>query len=87
MKCFLNANGLVLRAEAASGHPLLKEQARQNALLWTFQNNAAQPTNTVTLKYLYRLEGESEDQRGHTVFIVDLPNTIQIVAPVAFLNP
>ncbi|MGI8744763.1 MAG: energy transducer TonB [Bryobacteraceae bacterium] len=86
VKCFLDANGLVLRAEVVSGHPLLKEQARQNALLWKFLRIAAQSSNTVNLKYLYRLGGEPQD-RGHTVFVVDLPNTIQIVAPEALLNP
>jgi hypothetical protein len=43
-------------------------------------------TNTVTLKYQYRLAGELQD-RADTAFLVDLPNTIQIIAPVPMMNP
>ena len=87
IRCSLDANGSVLRAEVLSGHPVLKEQARQNALLWRFQNAGGAPgSNAVTLKYQYRLEGVPQD-RAHTVFTVDLPNTIQIIAPLARVNP
>ena len=87
VRCFLDVNGAVTRAEVIIGHPLLKDQARQNALLWTFQRTGPpRENNTVTLKYQYRLEGEFQG-RDHTVFLVDLPNTIQIIAPVAILNP
>lgn len=87
IKCFLDSNGSVTRADAVTGHPLLKEQARQNALLWKFQR-ASTPgeNNTVTLKYLYRIEGEPQD-RDRTVFVVDLPNTIQIIASPGHFNP
>jgi TonB family protein len=90
IKCSLDANGAVVSAEVRSGRPLLKEQARQNALLWKFQRTRSQVSNTVTLNYQYRLEGELQDQArtgAHTVFVVDLPNTIQIIAPVAWVNP
>jgi TonB family protein len=90
VKCFLDADGPVLRAEVLSGHPLLREQARKNALLWKFQRTGPKASNTVTLNYQYRLEGELQDQArmgAHTVFFVDLPNTIQIIAPVAWVNP
>jgi hypothetical protein len=95
VKCFLSAEGSVLRAEVLSGHPLLREQARKNALLWKFQRTGPgsagpQASNAVTLNYQYRLEGELQDQArtgAHTVFFVDLPNTIQIVAPVSWVNP
>lgn len=90
VKCFLDTDGSVLRAEVLSGHPLLREQARKNALLWKFQRTTPQAANTVTLKYQYRLEGELQDQayRGaHTVFFVDLPDAIHIIAPIAWVNP
>ena len=90
VKCFLDADGSVLRAEVLSGHPLLREQARKNALLWKFQRTGPKASNTVTLNYQYRLEGELQDQArtgAHTVFFVDLPNTIQIIAPVAWMMP
>jgi len=90
VKCFLDTDGSVLRAEVLSGHPLLREQARKNAILWKFRRTGSQESNTVTLNYQYRLEGELQDQArtgAHTVFFVDLPNTIQIIAPVAWVNP
>jgi TonB family protein len=65
VKCFLDADGSVLRAEVLSGHPLLREQARNNALLWKFQKTGPKASNTVTLNYQYRLEGELQDQ-AHT---------------------
>ena len=86
IRCFLDTNGIVTRAEVISGHALLREQARQNATLWKFQRTGAGDENTVTLKYQYRLEGEPKDL-NHTVFVVDLPNTIQIIAPVVYINP
>jgi TonB family protein len=90
VKCLLDADGSVLRAEVLSGHPLLREQARKNVLLWKFQRTGPQASNTVTLNYQYRLEGELQDQArtgAHTVFFVDLPNTIHIIAPVDWVNP
>jgi len=88
IRCFLSSAGSVVKAEVLSGHPILKEQARENALLWKFQRTAStqEGTDSVTLKYQYRLEGEPQ-HRGRTSFLVDLPNVIQIVAPVAELNP
>jgi TonB family protein len=80
--CFLDESGAVTRAEVINGHPLLKEQARQNALLWQFQRTApTSENNTVTLKYKYRLKGDLQDG-SRTAFLVDLPNTIQIIAPI-----
>lgn len=90
VKCTLDANGRVVNATVLSGHPLLKEQARQNALLWKFKSSSPQVSNSVTLTYQYRLEGELQDlsrTNAHTVFIVDLPNTIQIIAPPNWVMP
>jgi hypothetical protein len=82
IRCFLDANGAVTRAEAIIGHRLLAEQARQNAMLWKFQRTGPPgENNIVTLKYQYRLEAGPQD-RGLTQFLVDLPNTIQITAPL-----
>ena len=86
IKCYLDATGSVIRAESLSGHPLLKEQARKNARLWKFKRAGAQGSNTVTLKYQYRLEGVPQD-RAPTAFAVDLPDRIQIVSSAAPLNP
>jgi hypothetical protein len=87
IRCYLDADGAVTRTEALKGHPLLAEPARQNAMLWKFQRTGSLGENkTITLKYQYRLEGEPQD-RAHTVFLVDLPNMIQIIAPVPMMNP
>jgi TonB family protein len=86
VRCVLDADGTVTRAEVITGHALLKDQARQNALLWRFQRSGPPGEhNTVILKYQYRLEGDLQD-RARTVFLVDLPNTIQIIAPVALVE-
>jgi TonB family protein len=80
VRCVLEADGTVANAEAISGHPLFKEQARQNAMLWKFQRSGPpRENNTVTLKYQYRLEGELK-YKSRTSFLVDLPDTVQIVA-------
>jgi TonB family protein len=88
VRCVLDADGTVTRAEVIIGHALLKDQARQNALLWKFQRSGPPgENNTVILNYRYRLEGGPAPQnRAHTVFLVDLPNTIQIIAPVPEIN-
>ena len=87
VKCILDANGSVSRADAMSGHPLLRRQASENAVLWKFHRVKSEPpSDTITLKYRYRLEGE-EQGREHTAFTVDLPNTIQIVSQGAQWNP
>jgi TonB family protein len=86
IECFLGANGDVTRAEAIKGHPLFQEQARQNALLWKFQRTGPSgENNTVTLKYQYRLEGELK-YKPRTSFLVDLPNTIQVVASFSMVD-
>jgi len=88
VRCLLDANGSVTQAEALSGHPILKEQARQNALLWKFRRTSKQErsNNAVTLNYKYLLEGEGQD-RAHTAFVVDLPDSVRIIAPPALVNP
>ena len=86
VKCLLDPSGSVVSAEPLSGHPLLKEQARQNALLWKFHRTGTGGKNSVTLTYRYHLEGSSGDS-GHTVFVVDLPNKIDIVTTAANFNP
>jgi TonB family protein len=82
VRCLLDANGSVIKAEALSGHPILQEQARQNAILWKFRRTSPPEgsKNTVSLKYKYVLEGERQD-RARTTFVVDLPNSVQIITP------
>lgn len=89
VKCVLDKDGSVMSAEVVSGPSLLKEQARTNALLWKFKRSPladATNDNSVTLIYQYRLDGERPDNRL-TSFSVDLPNTVHIIAPVAYVMP
>jgi hypothetical protein len=88
IKCYLDGAGAVVKTEAVSGHPMLKEQARQNALLWKFQGTASSPnaSDSITLTYQFRMEGETRDHK-HTSLSVDLPNVIHIIAPEIPLNP
>ncbi|HUI78453.1 MAG TPA: energy transducer TonB [Bryobacteraceae bacterium] len=81
--CFLAPDGSVTRAEVVSGHPMLRDQARQNALRWRFEKPSGQAGNDqVNLIYIYSLEDEFHDNDWqHTRFFVDLPATIHIVAP------
>jgi TonB family protein len=80
IQCFLDSTGSVERAEIISGHPLFKEQALENALLWKFERTSAghSGSDSVTLRYQYRLEPGPEGTR-RTFFSVDLPNMIHIV--------
>lgn len=41
VRCSLNADGSVFKAEVISGPSLLKEQAVQNALRWRFERTSA----------------------------------------------
>jgi TonB family protein len=87
VKCTLDDNGSVRQAEVISGHPLLKEQARRNAMLWQFQRTSPEvKTNSVTLFYEYLLEGTLQEH-DNTVFVVEPPNRIQIIAPPAYFTP
>lgn len=88
VRCLLNADGTVMRAEVVSGHPLLKEQARQNTLLWKFRRTSVKGgnDNVITLKYEYLPEGELKDQH-RTAFVVDLPDRVEVIAPSTFFTP
>jgi TonB family protein len=88
IKCVLDNNGSVVKAEAVSGPPLLQEQARQNALLWRFDKTSPdEKGDTITLKYIYSFEGEA-DARSTAATTIDLPDTIRVVAhsPVPIID-
>ena len=79
--CFLNKDGSVAEA-AATGPGILKDQARQNALLWKFHRTSPKKRtdgNSVTLTYRYRLEG-GPAETSQASFSVDLPNVVHVVA-------
>jgi TonB family protein len=84
IRCSLNKDGSVAKADVVSGPPLLGQQALQNAIIWKFQRDPPKKNQTqgfVTLTYQYRLEGGPKDA-PHASFVVDLPGIIHVVAPI-----
>jgi TonB family protein len=85
VKCTLDSSGSVISAEAVSGHRLLQEPARQNALQWKFERVSKEAVgSSVTLKYEFLLDGKRPDD-AKTTFVFELPNRIQIIAPVSLI--
>jgi hypothetical protein len=82
----LDSSGTVTAAEAISGHKLLREPARENALHWKFERVSKETQGaSVVLKYAFLLEGEPQDAKT-TTFVFELPNRIQVVAPVYWIK-
>ncbi len=82
VKCTLDKNGSVVKAEASSGPGLLKQQAPENAALWKFQrtrSTKADKASTATLTYQYRIDGKLQERQTAS-FAVDLPSIIHITA-------
>ena len=60
---------------------MLGKAASENALQWKFQPVSKEGRgNSVTLKYVFLLEGTPQDATNST-FVFELPNRVQIVAP------
>ena len=86
VKCTVDSSGTVTAAEALSGHRLLQEPARQNALQWKFQRGSTGVAgNSVTLRYDFLLDGKLQDDT-RTAFVFEVPNRIQIIAPVEYIR-
>jgi hypothetical protein len=86
VRCTLDSNGKAASAEVLSGTRELREPARQNALQWKFQRTSKdEPGNSMTLHYVFLLEGEPQD-RKNTIFVFELPNRVQVVAPISFIT-
>jgi TonB family protein len=86
VRCTLDSNGNVTNAEALSGPRELREPARKNALQWKFQPTSKEVQgNSITLHYSFLLEGEPQDRKNAT-FVFELPNRVQVVAPVNFIQ-
>jgi len=60
-KAFSTQTAQFVTLKFCLGHPLLRESARKNALLWKFQWAGPQASDTLTLNYQYRLEGELQE--------------------------
>jgi TonB family protein len=81
VKCTLDSSGNVTAAEMISGNALLGKPASDNALKWKFQPVSKEvPGNSVTLRYVFLLEGTPQDATNST-FVFEMPNRIQMVAP------
>ncbi len=86
VKCTLDSNGSVTAAEAISGPRQLQEPARQNALQWRFRRASKEGQyNSVILQYDFLLDGKRQDD-SKTAFVFELPNRIQVVAPVEYIR-
>ena len=79
IRCALKDDGTVESAEAVSGHALLRDQARENALGWRFQRTSFGKDQSITLTYQYRLEG-APSYDSTASFTVIAPNVVRIVA-------
>lgn len=87
VRCTLNSTGSVTAPEILSGPQLLREPVRENALQWKFERVSKDAQgNSVTLKYVFLVEGEPQD-RTKTTFVFEFPDKVQIVAPPEFVNP
>ena len=89
IRCTLNEDGTVASAEVVSGHALLREEARQNALVWKFRRTSTGGDRSITLTYQFRLEGNAT-ARNDVSFTVTPPNLIRIIgtpAPPLDTNP
>jgi TonB family protein len=86
VRCTLDSDGNVIAAVGISGHEALREPARENALRWKFER-ASQKTQgaSVILRYAFLLQGEPQDGRKST-FVFELPNKVQVVAPVHWVS-
>lgn len=85
VRCTLGSSGGVTTVEVLSGHRLLQEPARQNALQWKFQRVSKDTAgNSVNLRYEFLLDGKWQDD-SKTTFVFELPDKVQIVAPVPII--
>jgi len=84
--CTLNEDGTGGSAGVISGHILLKEVARQNALLWRFRRTSMGDDRSITLTYQFRLEGKPS-VRNDVSFTVNPPNLIRIVGTPMPVSP
>jgi TonB family protein len=83
VECTLDSSGNVTAAKMISGPAMLGKPACENALQWKFQPVSKEVRgNSVTLRYVFLLEGKPQEATNST-FVFEMPNRIQIVAPIS----
>jgi len=83
VKCTLDSSGNVTAAEMISGNALLGKPASENALQWKFQPVSKEVRgNSVILRYVFLFDGSPQEATNST-FVFEMPNRIQIVAPIS----
>jgi TonB family protein len=81
VRCTLSRAGEVVKAEAISGHPLLKEPATKIASTWAFQNASKSatlpPPPYADLIFTFELHDPPSCDRHETSFAFEYPNRIR----------
>lgn len=85
VRCVVSDSGVVTKASAVSGHPLLAVAAAENAKKWRFQLAGPPPgeRSEITLVYSFRLTEPGTPATPSTTFNVLPPNRVVITAPLA----
>lgn len=80
--CTLSEDGRVLRAEASTGHPVLRAAAEENAKQWRFRQLKQVPEGVLRVPLIYSFELTGPPVRGilKTEFSFDAPNRIRLVS-------
>jgi len=78
----IDKNGRVQSVKASGSHPLLRDESEKNIRQWTFQSFRDPSSFPVRLKvqYVYRFEGESEDELSPPRVVITVPDKVEIVA-------
>ncbi len=93
--CRINRFGEVKGAEVVENTgprrqgSLIAKAAVENALKWRFQPPATEEVRddgSVTLRYIFVLEGVCEDHRCASQFVFDAPDTVHILAQFRRMN-
>ncbi len=72
----IDSAGHVTESSVLSGHPLLANEAKRNAMLWAFTPGTK---GFLQLKYRFSLAGVAAETMAAPRIIFELPNTVEIV--------
>lgn len=80
VRCWIKKDGSVRAVDAISGHPLLAENSKGNALKWTFFVKGSGKSKQVDLTYEYQLEGREQVYHSRNTMTVDFPYKVLVRA-------
>jgi TonB family protein len=80
----IDIDGHVKDCLIISGHPLLGQEAKRSAQLWTFTPGSER---VLEIRYRFRLEGRPTDLMDPSDVSFDLPNTVLIKANPKPIDP